>query len=161
MLQAHGWLFSSLALLLALMLTSMPLPDGMAIARPALVPLTLSYLCLHAPNRFGLGWAFLLGLLLDVSHSTTMGQHALCLCLLIYLVTKLRPTLQLMPAWQQAILLVPAWLAYQGLLLWLDGFVGQSIEPAWRWLPVLSTSLCWLPLCALFSLGDRPQHHGV
>lgn len=156
-----GWFGSLLALLLALIFTTLPLPESMAIARPAMVPLVLAWLCLHVPHRFGVVWAFGLGLVLDVSHSTSLGQHALSLCLLIYLVMKLRPTMLLLPAWQQAIVLVPVWLGYQGLLLWLDSFVGQSIDPLWRWLPVISTSLCWLPLCALFALGDRPQQHGV
>lgn len=156
-----GWLGSGIALLLALILTSLPLPDTLAIARPAMVPLALTYLVINSPSRFGLGWAFVLGLLLDISHSTALGQHALSLALLTYLVIKLRATLLLLPAWQQAAALAPAWLAYQGLLLWLDGFVGQSIEPAWRWLPVISTGLCWLPVCALFALVERPQRHGV
>ncbi len=158
---AFGWTGSIVALLLALIFTMLPLPEGMAIARPAMVPLVMVWLNIHLPHRFGIFWAFLLGMVLDVSHSTTLGQHALALSLLIYLITKLRPTLLLLPAWQQAIVLAPAWLAYQGLLLWLDSFVGQSIDPLWRWLPVISTSLFWLPLCALFTLSERRQHHGV
>ncbi len=156
-----GWIGSCLALLLALIFTAMPLPESMAIARPAMVPLVLSWLCLNTPHRFGVGWAFALGLVLDVTHSTSLGQHALALTLLIYLISKLRPTLMLLPAWQQSILLIPLWLGYQGLLLWLDGYVQQSIDPLWRWLPVISTSLCWLPLCALLTASDRPQQQSV
>ncbi|MGJ8668722.1 MAG: rod shape-determining protein MreD [Oceanococcus sp.] len=158
---AAGWMRSGLALLLALIFTAMPLPEGMAIARPAMVPLVLCWLCLHVPERFGVVWAFALGLILDVAHSTSLGQHALALTLLIYLLSKLRPTLLLLPAWQQTLVLIPLWLGYQGLLLWLDGFVQQSIDPLWRWLPVISTSLCWLPLCAVLAASDRPQHQSV
>ena len=156
-----GWTGSALALLLALIFTAMPLPEGMAIARPAMVPLVLSWLCLHAPHRFGIAWAFALGLVLDVTHSTTLGQHALALTLLIYLLSKFRPTLLLLPAWQQSILLIPLWLGYQALLLWLDSYVQQSIDPLWRWLPVISTSLCWLPLCAVLTAREQPRQHSV
>ncbi len=154
-----GWLGSLAALSLALIVTALPLPDAMAIARPAVVPLVLVWLCIHVPSRFGIVWAWCLGLVLDVVHSTSLGQHAVALTLLSYLVIKLRGSLHLLPAWQQALVLIPGWAGYQGLLLWLDGFVGQSIDPLWRWLPVISTSLCWLPLSALFALADRPQHH--
>ncbi len=156
-----GWLSAITAILIALLFTTLPLPDTLAIARPALVPLVVVYLCLSTPTRFGIAWAWALGLVLDVTHSATLGQHALALGLLAYVALKLRGTIQLFPAWQQAFVLAPVWLAYQALLLWLDGFVGQSIDPLWRWLPAISTSVFWIPLSACFALLDRPQHHSA
>lgn len=151
-MSAPGWWGAGIALLLAFVLSALPLPEVMAVARPALVPLVLVYLCLHAPHRFGIASAWLLGLLLDVSHASLLGQHALAMSLLAYGVLKLRDTLKLIPAWQQMFVLLPLWAGYQGLLLWLDGYAGQPIEAAWRWIPVASTTLSWLPLVALFAL---------
>jgi rod shape-determining protein MreD len=154
-----AWVSAILALLIALIFSTLPLPSGLAIVRPALVPMVMVYLCLSAPSRFGIVWAWCLGLVLDVSHATTLGQHALALSLLSYAALKLRPTILLFPAWQQGLFLAPLWLGYQALLLWLDGFVDQSIDPMWRWLPALSSSLLWPLVCAGFALLDRPQHH--
>ena len=154
-----GWTGALAALVAALVLTTLPLPESLAIGRPAIVPLVLMYLCISTPRRFGMLWGFGLGLVLDVTHSTALGQHALALGLLCYLGLKLRDTVQLFPIWQQTVVLAPVWAAYQGLLLWLDGYVGQSIEPAWRWLPAASTALMWPLICGYFALIDRPQHH--
>lgn len=156
-----GWIGALTALLAALILTALPLPQVLAIGRPALVPLILAYLCLSTPRRFGIFWGFSLGLVLDVTHSTALGQHALALSLLAYLLLKLRDTLQLFGAFQQMLVLAPLWAGYQGLLLWLDGHVGQSIEADWRWIPAASTALLWPLICAYFALVDRPQHHSV
>ncbi len=154
-----AWPSALCALCIALILTALPLPAFLAIGRPALVPLVLTYLCLSTPSRFGILWGFGLGLVLDVTYATVLGQHALVLSLLSYTALKLRPTLLLFPAAQQMIALAPLWAAYQALLLWLDSLVGQSIDPSWRWIPALSTSLFWPLITASFALLDRPQHH--
>lgn len=156
-----SWMSAAIALVLALIFTSLPLPEILAIARPAAVPLVFAYLCIHGPYRYGIGLAFVLGLLLDVSHSTVLGQHALAMCLLAYAVLKLRDTLKLIPAWQQCLVLLPLWAGYQGLLLWLDGYAGQPIEAAWRWLPIFSTTLAWLPVAGSFGLLRREPRHSM
>lgn len=159
-MNAVGWLTAALALFIALILTLLPLPESLAMARPAFVPLILAYLCLSTPQRFGLLWAAALGLTLDVAHATILGQHMLSLSLLMYGVVKLRGSIVLFPAWQQALVLAPLWFAYEGLLLWIDGLAGQSIEPSWRWLAATSTSLLWPLVTAIFALLERDPHHG-
>lgn len=156
-----GWTAAITALLLSLLLTVIPLPETVAIGRPAFVPLVVVYLCLRDPARYGLGLAWVMGLLLDVAHSTLLGQHAIALTLATYLALKLRDTLKLFPAWQQTLLLLPIWAGYQGLLLWLDGFAQQPVEPLWRWVPVATTALGWLLLTASFALLVRRPHHSV
>lgn len=154
-----GWPAALSALFLALVLTALPVPEVLAKGRPALVPLVMVYLCLSTPQRFGIFWAFALGLLLDVTYSTALGQHGLAMGVLAYVCLKLRGTIHLFPMFQQLLALIPIWAGYQGLLLWLDGVVGQSIDPSWRWIPALTTSLCWPLIAGYFALVEKPQHH--
>ncbi len=67
--------FIALSLVLALVLRMQPwggeawLPDVML--------LLLGFWCVHQPLRVGMGWAFLLGLVVDIHQSGLLGLHAL------------------------------------------------------------------------------------
>ncbi len=138
----------------ALVLTIVPLPETLAIGRPAFVAAVTAFWVLHRPTRFGLLAAGMIGLCLDVITPSLLGQHALALGLLAYLVLTLRDTLQMFPSWQQAVVLLPVWAAYELCLFGIDLWAGHDIAPIWRWAPVLSTALLW-PLLGLFAGAGR------
>jgi rod shape-determining protein MreD len=75
LLPAKPW-FIVLSLLLALFVDMLPI--GPAPAMPqVLAAVVLVFWNVHQSRRIGVGWAFLLGLLVDVSHGAVLGQHAL------------------------------------------------------------------------------------
>lgn len=70
-----GLMFASL--LGAYLLSVLPWTGRALLARPDFVLLVLLFWTLHEPRSIGQGIAFTLGLLMDVSDSMLLGQHAL------------------------------------------------------------------------------------
>ena len=77
-------IFSSIAM--ALVLTLIPLPHWIAIARPAFFAATVVYWALMEPRRFGVISAWICGMFLDASYGTPLGQHALALAIVTFVV---------------------------------------------------------------------------
>lgn len=141
-----------LVLVLALLLTLLPLPETIEPLRPYWVGLVLLYWALEVREMVSLGMAFLAGLLLDVLTGSLMGLNALSLVVLIYLVQRFRARLRFFPPWQQA-------LAVLGLLvndciirLWIASLMGEPL-PTWHyWVSPFVGMALW-PW--LFLLMDR------
>jgi rod shape-determining protein MreD len=128
---------------IALFLTILPLPDWAQGYRPQWVALTLIYWCLALPQRVGVGWAFAVGLVLDVLVGTLLGQHALSLSLVAYLTLELHQRIRVFPLWQQSLsVLVLLWVE-RLLTLWIMGATGQPTPTLWYWAPSIVSMLCW------------------
>ena len=69
----HGGSVIVFTFIVALVLTIVPLPDGLAQVRPDWVGLVLIYWCLALPDRVSVGYGFMLGLLTDVLTGTLLG----------------------------------------------------------------------------------------
>lgn len=139
----------ALSLLLALVLAHVPLPEPLSAARPAFVLLVAIFWTQSLPGGFGLLAAMLLGLMVDILSGTLLGQHAFAFVLICYGVAKLRDSLRMFPWWQQGLVLVPLLVIYEFFLFWVDGLSGRQADIMWRWLPVISTALCWPLLCTV------------
>lgn len=132
-----------LSLLLAMILQLMRLPEALAAARPLWVALMIAYWALREPRISTLFTSFIVGLLLDVLFSTPLGQHALGLVIVVYLVERLRSVFVLFPLWQATFALIPVWAVFCFLMFWIDGATQHQANAWLRWLPVLSTTLFW------------------
>lgn len=140
-----GWLLYG-GLFLALLLMVVPLPDGMDLARPYVLAMLLCYWLLETPDRVGLGTAFLAGLAADLVAGTLLGEQALRLVVMAFLVQRFRARLRFFPLWQQALavfaLLVNDRLVDQAI----HAVAGNGLLPWATWLsPVLGFALWpWL-----------------
>jgi rod shape-determining protein MreD len=130
--------------LVAIMLTSVPLPDWAAIWRPAWVALVLSYWCFALPNRIGVGVGFACGLVLDVLTGALLGQHALGLSVVAFVAHQSHLRIRVLPPWQQALSLFPIVAAYQMLVLWTSGIRGLPVD-GWAYLTAPLTSMLLWP----------------
>src|SRR5690606_18207522 len=81
----------------ALLLAIVPLPEWAAPYRPDWVLLTLIYWSIASPQRYSVGTAWLLGIVLDIAYGTLLGQHALALAFVIYLTVKFHLQLRVFP----------------------------------------------------------------
>lgn len=138
----RGWVIA-LSLLVAFMLTLIPIPVWATLARPEWVMLVLIYWCLALPHRIGIGTAWVMGLLLDAATGTLLGQHALAFALVAYFTLKLCMRIRLFTLWQQALSVLALVSIEQMLVLWITGVIGQF---PWRWgylLPTLTSMLVW------------------
>ena len=155
--QRNGWVLP-VSLLLALLLGVAPLPDWLQPLRPYWLALVLAYWLLEVPDRVGLGVAFGLGLLADLAFGGLLGEQALRLVVLAFIMERFRPRLRFFPMSQQALTL--------GVLLLNDRVISSVIhvvmgvpQPApMYWLAPGLGMLLWPPLHLLLdSLRLRRQ----
>ena len=145
-LPSRGNLVVFASLLIAFMLTVIPLPAWLALVRPEWVALTLIYWSMALPNRIGVGVAWTTGLFLDVLRGGLLGQQALSLCVIVFITLKLYQRIRVAPLWQQAFSVLVLVILHQLLNLWVRGITGQPPQSWTYWLPSISSMLIW-PLC--------------
>lgn len=133
----------STTLIVALVLTLLPLPEWAQPFRPQWYTLALIYWCVALPQRVGVGTGWALGLIVDTLTGSLLGQHALSLSLIAFLCVKLHLRVRVFPLWQQS-LTVLTLLALERLLsLWVMGATGYPTPPLLYWAPALVSMLLW------------------
>jgi rod shape-determining protein MreD len=138
----NGWVIWA-TLLLALLLSVAPLLPFMEVGRPLWLALFLSYWVLAVPHRIGMVGAWSLGLVLDVLNGTLLGQNALILTLITFLVLSLQRRLQMFPMWQQSLVLLVVFGLAQLVQLWLNALTGNRPPTLTFVLPALISALLW------------------
>jgi rod shape-determining protein MreD len=136
-----------LSVLAGLMLSVLPLPHWLNIARPDFLVIVVLYWSIMVPRAGGLTLAFLAGLLLDAFKGVVLGQHALALCLASYIAIKLHLRVRIFPVWHQALTVFWLLAVYQFMLFWIDGMTGHPITNYARWIPAFTGAVLW-PLFA-------------
>ncbi len=137
----RGVIFTSY--LMAFTLTVMPMPEWLKFLRPEWVALVTIYWAITLPDRVGVGFAWSMGLLLDVLRDALLGQHALGLAVAGYLALKLHQRFRLYPLWQQAFSILVLVTLYQLLVLWVNGVIGRPAQSWGYWLPSIASMLAW------------------
>ena len=131
----NGWVLP-VSLLLALLLGLVPLPAILQPLRPYWLALVLAYWVIEAPDNAGLGLAVIVGLVADLMFGTLLGEQALRLLIMAFIVQRFRARLRFFPVSQQA-------LAIGGLLVLVRVSLVDSLrysvcgwcEPLWFRLP--------------------------
>lgn len=127
----------------AFMLAIMPLPDWAVEFRPDWVTLVLIYWAMAVPSRIGVTIAWFAGMFLDVSYGTLMGQHAVGMVLVIYVIHIQHQRLRVASLMQQAIVIFFLLLIKQLLTLWVDGMLGRAPDSWFYFMPTLTSTLLW------------------
>lgn len=125
------------------MLAIMPLPDWAVAFRPEWVTLVLIYWAMASPTKIGVTVAWCCGLLLDVSYGTLMGQHAVGMVLVIYVIHIQHQRLRVASLLQQAIVIFFLLLLKQLLSLWVDGMLGRAPDSWLYFMPTITSTLLW------------------
>ncbi len=131
------------SLVVALVLTVLPMPHWAAELRPQWVALTLIYWAMAAPDRVGVFWGFGTGLLLDVISGSVLGQGALTLSVVTYLAVELHQRIRIFPLWQQAVSVWVLLLVERMLTLWILGATGAPTPTLLYWVPTFFGMLLW------------------
>ena len=132
-----------ISLVVALFLTILPWPIWAEEFRPQWLTMTLIYWSLALPNRVGVFWGWVAGLVLDVVSGTVLGQHALSLSVTTYLAVELHPRVRVFPLLQQAVSVWVLLLVERLLSLWVIGATGQPTPTLWYWMPTFVGMLLW------------------
>lgn len=148
------------SVLVALLLGLLPLPEALQPLRPYWLALVVAYWVIEEPDRVGLGFAFCIGLLADLAFGTLLGEQALRMVVMAFILQRFRAQLRFFPMAQQA-------LAIGGLLL-NDRVVNAALHlllglPQLHWsywlAPVLGM-LLWAPVFLVLDalrLGRRSR----
>jgi rod shape-determining protein MreD len=138
----------------SLMLTIAPAPDWAEAYRPDWVALTLIYWSMLLPRTYSIGWAWVIGLIVDVAQGTLFGQHALALILIIYVAVKFHQQIRVFPMLQKTAAIFAFISLYQFILFWINGIAGINAPAVTYWGPVVTGTLVW-PLLSMIYGGIR------
>ena len=127
----------------AFMLAIMPLPDWAVELRPEWVTLVLIYWAMTVPSKIGITAAWFTGLLLDVSYGTLMGQHAIGMVLVIYVIHIQHQRLRMASLLQQAFVIFALLFVKQLLILWVDGMLGRAPDSWLYFMPTITSTVLW------------------
>lgn len=131
-------------MLLALMLAMLPLPDPVTMFRPDWVTLVMIYWVMAIPEKLGIVFAWIFGLLLDVSLGSILGQHAIGLVLVAFFVQLQYQRLRVFSLLQQALVIFVLLMLKQLLVLWVNGLVGQAPDNIVQYFfPSLVGAILW------------------
>lgn len=136
-----GLILATMAIAFALALW--PLPEYLAAFRPNWLALVLCYWVLETPERVGLGVAFLLGLAADLVFGTLIGEQALRLAVIAFIVLRFRPRLRFFTLWQQAFAVLALLLNDRIVVLMIRALAGEGVPPATFWIAPGIGALCW------------------
>ena len=155
LLPVRPW-FIFLSLLVALLLNFMPTAHWPGV--PDWVALVLCFWSVREFRRVGMGWAFILGLLMDVADGAVLGQHGFAYVLLAYGAASLSRRILWFPLIQQALQIMPLLLLCQAIQVVMRLMVGGEF-PGWGYFvgPIIAT-LLWIPATFILLL---PQYQPV
>lgn len=145
-----------LVVIAALLAELLPLPAYLAPLRPPLATLVAIYWALMWPGRFGVFSALVLGLAMDIASGTLLGQNALALSLVIWVVARFHLQMRVFPLWQLTLSVFALACLAALMRLWIDGIIGVASFGPQRFGPVLAAGVLW-PL--LMALLDRTREH--
>lgn len=132
-----------LGVFVALLLGLIALPDWAAALRPFWLALVLVYWLLEAPERVGLGTAFVLGVAADLVFGTLLGEHALRLIVLAFIVQRFRPRLRFVRMGQQALAVGALLINDRIVSVAIRVFLGEGLPPLAFWYSPISGLLLW------------------
>ncbi len=139
-----------LCIVAALMLTMAPLPDWADSFRPNWVVITMIYWAMLLPRTYSVGTAWVVGLVLDVAQGTLFGQHALALALVVYITVKFHLQIRVFPISQMTATIFAMLALYQFVLFWINGVAGINSPAVAYWGPVLTSTVFWPFVSAIF-----------
>lgn len=140
---AQNGIIILLTLIVAFILTLLPMPDWSIWLRPAWILMVLIYWCMTSPDRVNVGLAWFVGILLDVLNGTLLGEHALALTITIYIVTRMHRRLCMFPLIQQGFSVFLLVLSYQFVIFCVQGFIGELPRGWLYWTSAITSMLLW------------------
>jgi len=141
-------------LVVAMALTMMPLPPAADPFRPDWVALLMIFWAFSLPRSYSVGIAWVIGMVLDVAHGTLLGQHALAMCVVVFLTVRFHLQMRVFPLLQLSATVFALLGLYQFLLFWINGVANVSAPAVAYWGPVVTGTLLW-PLLFNFLNGIR------
>ncbi|GAB2798893.1 rod shape-determining protein MreD [Dyella kyungheensis] len=130
-------------LVFAVLSMLIPLPAPLQPFKPYWPALFLLYWALESGERVTLGLAFVIGLSADLLDGVLLGEQAMRLCALVFIVLRFRSRLRFFPMWQQTLAVLALLLNDRVLLLIVRTFAGDALPPATWWISPFVGAALW------------------
>lgn len=155
LLPVRPW-FIVVSLVIALGLNFLPTSNWPGM--PDWVALVLCFWSVREFRRVGMGWAFVLGVIMDVADGAVLGQHSLAYVLLAFAAAGLSRRILWFPLVQQAVQIMPLLLLTQ-VVQAVARLLSGAEFPGWGYFvgPLVAT-LLWIPATFILLL---PQYQPV
>jgi len=140
--------------LAALLASLFPLPVWLQPARPNWLALVVIFWILRLPQGFGIGSAWMLGLLMDGLEGGVLGRHALALSVVAYAAVLLRQRMLHYSLLQQMLLVFALCATDQVLCHWVQNLAGHATSSLIFLMGSLTSAFCW-PLFAFGAPRER------
>ena len=138
-----GLVFASF--LAAYLFAVLPWSGTWLLARPDFVLLLLIFWTLHQPRSVGQGAAFAIGLLMDVSDSVLLGEHAFAYVVAVYGAQVLRVRILSFHLSEQALHVLGLTVVASCVMLLLNLLLGADFPGFSYFLSPVLTALLWAP----------------
>ena len=144
-------------------LSVLPWSGTWLLARPDFVLLVLLFWTMHEPRSIGQGIAFTTGLLMDVSDSMLLGQHALAYVVAVYGAQILRVRILSFGLLEQTLHVLGLFIAASLVMLVLNLLLGAEFPGFAYFLSPVLTALAWGPVTMLLysAAVRRPRREGA
>jgi rod shape-determining protein MreD len=143
-LSRSPWWFINLSILVALVLSIMPLPLELKPLRPDWVAMVVIYWAMALPHRVNIGTAWVVGFLLDILLGTLLGVHAFALSLVVFGVSSNFQKMRNFSVWQQSIIVGAFLLLYHFVIFWINRFL-VNVNFSFEYItPAFTSILFWL-----------------
>lgn len=141
-------------MVVALLLSIMPLSTNMNWLRPEFVCLVVIYWVLLMPQQVGIGIAWIMGFTLDLIEGLVWGGHALAMTVLAYVCLLSYQRIRNYSVWHQSLWVFVLIGLHQVIVNWVQGLAGYQQPVRLIILPAVVSSLLW-PV--LFAVMQRLQ----
>ena len=129
--------------IVAMVLSQIPLPVILEWWRPEFVALSVIYWIMALPQRFGVGSAWLVGLMLDVLKGSVLGINAISLTIIAFLTLQMHKKMRMYPLWQQAIVVFLLVVVNQFIFYWFQALAGTSALGFTFLIPAVVSAVLW------------------
>jgi len=128
---------------LSYVLISFPISPQWRGYSPDWVTLVLIYWCMAAPQRVGVGVAWLVGLGLDLLTFGLVGSHALAKTVIAFFVTRVALRLRAYPVWQQTAFILLLLVIEAAILATIEFLLGGYWGSMFSWKAMAVSLVVW------------------
>ena len=155
-----GLMFFSM--LAGYMISALPWSGKWLLSRPDVLLIVLIFWTIHEPRSIGQGIAFLMGLLMDVSDSMLLGQHAFAYVVATFGAQVLRVRILSFHLPEQTLHILGLTVAASGVTLLLNLLLGADFPGPYFFVSPVVTALIWAPVnWVLYSPAARRRREST
>ena len=117
--------------------------EWMKYAEPDWVLLILFYWCLIMPDRIGVGYGWIAGLMIDILNYSLLGQHAVAKAFVALFAVTTSRRIRTYDLWQQCIIVFFISSIDIGITVWIANITGNTGIRLVYWQSALMSALLW------------------